>query len=136
VRAVVDTNVFIAGLSRTGEAGAVMDAWAARRFRPCVSTALALEYEDVLVRKVGRVRRDSALKALQALLYRCEHVPIRFTYRPSSRDPGDDLVVDCVLNAQALLVTENVSDFKQPARELGFRVMRPGRFLRLLEEVE
>ena len=136
MRAVVDTNVFIAGLNSKGPAGAVMDSWVDRRFRPCASTALALEYEEVLVRKVGRTRREAALQALQALLERCEHVPIRFTYRPSSPDPGDDLVVDCVLNAQALLVTENMSDFKAPARELGFRVVRPQRFLEILEEVE
>lgn len=113
-----------------------MDAWTERRFLPCVSTALTLEYEDVLVRKVGRERRESALQALQALLVRSEHVLIHFTYCPSSPDPSDDLVVDCVLNGHALLVTENVADFKKPARELGFRVVRPRRFLEILEEVE
>lgn len=130
----VDTNVLIAGLRRRGAAGAVVDAWVERRFRACVSAALALEYEEVLVRKLGEARCATGLKALQALLDRSEYVPVRFTYRPASPDPGDDLVIDCVLNGRAILVTENVRDFGRPSRELGFTVIRPREFVNLLEE--
>lgn len=130
----VDTNVLIAGLSRRGPAGAVMDAWVTRRFQPCVSTALALEYEDVMLRKLGADRRQAVPMALQALLSRSEYVPVRFTYRPASPDPGDDLVVDCVVNSGAVLVTENQKDFRRASREFGFRMLRPSEFLALLKE--
>lgn len=133
IRAVVDTNVLFEGLTSRRPAGKVIDAWAARAFQPCVSTALALEYEDVLGRKLGTQKREQALRALQALLIRCEYVPIRYSYRPASKDPGDDLVVDCVLDAEALLVTDNVQDFRVPAEELGFRICRPPDFLNLLQ---
>lgn len=136
LRAVVDTNVLFAGLSRRGPEGEVIDAWVAREFLPCVSTALALEYEEVLGKKLGIAKRVHAMKALQALLSRCEYVPIRFTYRPASPDPGDDLIVDCVLNSQALLVTANVRDFRTPARDLGFSIVPPQEFLKLLEQEE
>ena len=129
----IDTNVLIAGLRRRGSAGAVVDAWVERRFRPCVSTALALEYEEVMLRKLGTRRRKAAPKALQALLARSEYVPVRFTYRPASPDPGDDLVVDCVVNSGAVLVTDNLKDFRRPSRELGFRMLSPAGFLALLE---
>lgn len=128
VRAVIDTSVLFEGLTHRSPASNVIDAWAARRFEPCVSTALALEYEDVLSRKLSPRRGDIVLPALQALLSRCRFVPIRFTYRPASPDPGDDLVVDCVLNSQALLVTHNVKDFSGPAKELGFEVLGPEEF--------
>ena len=130
----IDTNVLFSGLSRKGAEGEVVDAWVARKFRPCVSTALALEYEEVLGRKLGTVKRKTALAALQALLSRCEFVSIRFTYRPASPDPGDDLVVDCILNSQSILVTSNVRDFRKPARDLGFIVVQPAEFLELLEQ--
>ena len=48
VRAVIDTNVLFEGLTRTGAAASVVDAWVSRRFQPCISTALALEYQEVL----------------------------------------------------------------------------------------
>ena len=135
-RAVIDTNVLVAGLSRRGSEGAVLDAWVDGRFQPCVPTALALEYEDLLTRKLGRERQDTIPGALQALLSRSEYVPIHFTYRPASPDPADDLVVDCVLNSGALLVTANVRDFRKPAEELGFPVYGPLQFLGLLEQEE
>jgi putative PIN family toxin of toxin-antitoxin system len=134
IRAVVDTNILVSGLNRTGREGAVIDAWSEQEFQPCVSTALALEYQDVLARKFPVERRETAMKALQALLTRCEYVPIRYTYRPASPDPGDDFVVDCVLNSQALLVTANVRDFKGPGAELGFKVVGAETFLELMKQ--
>lgn len=130
----VDTNVLFTGMSRRGPEGAIIDAWVARRFTPCVSTALALEYEDVLIRKLGTVKQQTAMKALQALLSRCEFVPIRFTHRPASPDPGDDLVIDCVLNSRSLLVTSNVRDFRKAAREWDFMFCKPPEFLDLLQQ--
>jgi len=72
--------------------------------------------------------------ALQALLARCEYVPIFFSYRPASRDPGDDFIVDCVLNGRSLLVTNNVRDFFAASQRFGFPVLRPEKFLPLLDK--
>jgi predicted nucleic acid-binding protein len=134
IRAVVDTNVLFEGLTRLGPAAEVIDAWVGRRFLPCVSTALALEYQDVLARKLRPARGESALMALQALLVRGEHVPIYYSYRPASRDPGDDFIVDCVLNSRALLVTNNIRDFSEASRQLGFKVLQPSAFILFLKE--
>ncbi len=134
IRAVVDTNVLFEGLTRLGPAAEVIDSWVERQFHPCVSTALALEYQDVLSRKLGAERSESALMALQALLIRCEYVPIFYTYRPTSSDPGDDLVVDCVLNGRAVLVTRNIKHFSGPSLQLGFKVFQPNEFMLFLAE--
>jgi predicted nucleic acid-binding protein len=134
LRAVIDTNVLFAGLTHYGPAAEVIDAWAAIRFRPCVSTALAFEYQDVLARKLAPARGDAALQALQALLVRSEHVSIYYSYRPASRDAGDDFLVDCVLNSRSLLVTLNVRDFAAPAQQFGFKVLRPLDFMDLLKK--
>lgn len=76
IRAVIDTNVLFEGLTHLGPSAEVVDAWVTKKFQPCVSTALALEYQDVLARKLVPSRGDAALRALQALLARCEYVPI------------------------------------------------------------
>lgn len=72
--------------------------------------------------------------ALQALLLRSEYVPIYYSYRPASRDPGDDFIVDCVLNSRALLVTSNIRDFSEASRQLGFKVLQPSEFIQFLAE--
>jgi predicted nucleic acid-binding protein len=133
IRAVVDTNVIFEGLTHLGPAAEIIDSWVDRGFQPCVSTALALEYQDVLERKLSLARGEAALMAVQALLVRCEYVPIYYSYRPASRDPGDDLVVDCVLNSRAVLVTSNVKDFTEASRRLGFRIFQPSEFVAYLK---
>jgi hypothetical protein len=55
-----------------------------------------------------------------------------FTWRPSSPDPGDDLVIDGALNANALLVSSNVRDFRLAQQTLGLRLATPVQFLTLL----
>ena len=119
IRAVIDTNILFEGLSNRGPCGKVLDAWVARRFVPCVSTALALEYEEVLANKFSALRRESVLAALQARLTRAEYVPIISRVRPMSPDPDDDFVIECAYNAGALLVTHNTREFERVA---GLRV--------------
>lgn len=134
LRAVIDTNVVFEGLTHLGPSAKVLDAWVGRRFRPCISTTLALEYRAVLMNKLAPLRGEAALMALQALLARGEYVPIYFSYRPASRDPGDDFIVDCVVNSGSVLVTKNARDFLAASRQLGFPILRPEAFLPLIDE--
>jgi predicted nucleic acid-binding protein len=129
-RAVVDTNVVFEGLTQRGSAaGAVVDAWLAGLFRPCVSNALAYEYADVLGRKLTEARWTAVQPALAVLLERAEFVPIYYTWRPISPDPADDHVVDCAMNAAAVVVTANVRDFHLARRRLGLVVQTPVEFV-------
>ena len=134
VRVVVDTNVLVEGLENMGPCGQVIDLWVTRRFIPCVSTALALEYEAVLTRQGSTALRKRKAGALQALLTRAEFVAIAFTYRPQSPDPGDDMVIDCVMNGGAGLLTSNIRDFRQAALELSFPLWTPHDFVSALKE--
>ena len=127
-RAVVDTNVLFEGLTRRGASADVVDAWVAREFMPCVSTAMALEYEEVLGNRLGVAKRNVALPALQALLARAEFVPIFYSVRPMSPDPDDDFVIDCAFNAGAAIVTHNVKDFRGLEAALGIEVLGPAEF--------
>ena len=125
MRVVVDTNVLFEGLTRKGICGWVVDSWACGRITPCVSTALALEYEAVLTRSQSAPIRERTQMALQALLDRAEFVPIAFSYRPQSPDPNDDFLIDCAVNASASIVTSNIRDFRGASERLGFDIMTP-----------
>jgi predicted nucleic acid-binding protein len=133
VRAVVDTNVLFEGLTTLGDCSAVVDAWVARKFTPCVSVAVALEYEEVLTNKLGPRRTRQALAALQALLDRAEFVPIYFRTRPLSPDADDDFVIECAFNASASIVTRNVRDLRIAEDVLRIPVVTPESFVKVLE---
>ncbi len=129
----VDTNVVFEGLThRDGPAGVIVSAWVAELFQACVSQALAYEYEDVLARKLAPERWARTRFVLDALLYRAELVTAYYSWRPSSPDPGDEHVIDCAMNARAIVVTANLRDFELARVELHLPVLSPVDFLTLL----
>jgi predicted nucleic acid-binding protein len=134
MKAVVDTNVVFEGLTaQRGDCAVIVEAWLAGLFRPCISTALAYEYADVLARKLSEVRWLALKATLGRMLAQAEFVPIYFSWRPSSPDPGDDLVIDCAMNAGAPVVTTNVRDFRLAQQYLGLPVLTPVEFVIILD---
>ncbi len=138
VRVVIDTNVVFEGLTRKGGAcGLIIDAWRVRLFTVCISDTIAYEYDDVLSRKLSKHRWDEIKPVLTELVgEQAEFVKIWFSWRPVSPDPGDDHVIDCAMNARALVVTSNVRDFDKAVRTLGLKVMTPVKFIEYLANLE
>jgi len=112
----------------------IVEAWLARLYTPCVSTALAYQYVDVLERKLSPDRWAMIQPVLGRMLAEAEPVLIYFTWRPISPDPGDDLVIDCAMNARATVVTLNMRDFRLARQELGLSVLSPVEFLQALDK--
>ena len=125
-RVVIDTNVVFEGLTKQGgAAGVVIDAWLASLLTVYVSNALAYEYVDVLSRKLSEKRWQTLRPVLGQLLDLCQFVEIHYSWRPTSPDPGDDLVVDCAMNAGATVIASNLRDFRSAEASLGLQVMTP-----------
>lgn len=132
-RVVLDTNVVFEGLTKkNGACGLIIDAWFADFIHVCVSNALAYEYKDVLSRKFTPQKWQLAQTAFKTLLTKAEFIAIHYSWRPASPDPGDDLVVDCAMNANAILVTANIKDFQKANAELGLQIMTPVEFVVML----
>jgi predicted nucleic acid-binding protein len=126
LRIVVDTNVVFEGLTKQGGAsGLTVDAWLAGLMVVCVSNALAYEYSDVLSRKLSEERWSRLKPVLGKLLSIAQYTNIYFSWRPTSPDAGDDLVIDCAMNAGAIVVTSNIRDFRRAKESLGLRVLTP-----------
>ena len=129
---VLDTSVVASAFrSRRGASWLVLSLVAARRLVPLATTALFLEYEDVLKRPEQRMASglsaeqvDAALSALAAAI---EPVEVHFTWRPVAADPADDMVMEAAINGRAdALVTHNVRDFAAVAPRFGIPVLTPG----------
>lgn len=137
IRAVIDTNVTFEGATKSGgAAGLIVEAWLNGLFTACVSTALAYEYEDVLSRKLSPSKWATVKPLLGALLILSEEIIVYYSWRPASPDPGDDLIIDCAMNAGAIIVTNNVKDFQKAKQSLGARIMSPVEFANLLASEE
>jgi len=133
---VFDTNIWVAALrSRQGASFVVLQALNRGLVTGAVSTALFLEYVDVLQRDVNLQNfwiDPGEVKTILAVL--ASHmipVSIYYTWRPQLNDPDDEMVLECAISAQAgAIITFNQQDFLPAAEQFGIEVIKPGELVR------
>jgi putative PIN family toxin of toxin-antitoxin system len=136
VRFVLDTSVLVAGLrSRRGASFRLLQQVAAGTLVPLVTTALFLEYEDVLRRAEHRIVTGMSEADVDGFLaaFASASVPveIHFHWRPQLLDAGDELVLEAAVNGRAdAIVTHNARDFRVAGGRFGIDVVSPGQWLK------
>ena len=134
MKVVIDTSVIVAGLRRNiGAAHQVLRMVHEGGLWPLASTALFLEYEDVLTRPAfllaAGLDRPEALRFLAGFAALVTPVAIDVSWRPASTDPDDERVLDCAINGGAsAIITHNLRDLDS-ARQFGIPVLRPGNLI-------
>jgi putative PIN family toxin of toxin-antitoxin system len=140
LRLVVDTSVIVAGLrSQLGASNRILTLVAERRLVPLVTTALFLEYEDVLNRPEQRLATgmsaDDVVGFLAALASAAEPVDVQFMWRPQLADPADEIVLEAAVNGRAsAIVTHNVRDFLPATRDFKIEVITPSVMLKRMRK--
>ncbi len=136
LRVVLDTDVMVAAFgSAAGASRQLLLAALDGTIRPLLSTALLLEYEDVLTRPANLARAGieaaEALVVLDELAGLCAPVAFDYRWRPTARDPDDDLVLETAINGAAdVIASFNLADMAAGAARFGIPVERPGTVLR------
>jgi putative PIN family toxin of toxin-antitoxin system len=140
LRLVVDTSVIVAGLcSQLGASNRILTLVAERRLVPLMTTALFLEYEDVLNRPEQRLATgmsvDEVVGFLAALASAAEPVDVHFMWRPQLADPADEIVLEAAVNGRSsAIVTHNVRDFLPATRDFKIEVITPSVMLRRMRK--
>ncbi len=135
----LDTSIIVAAFrSRRGASNLLLEHVARGLVRPLVTTALFLEYEDVLLRPEHRLAtgmsEENVERALAAFASAAEPVEVNFRWRPQLRDPADELVLEAAVNGRAdALVTHDVRHFAPAAERFELRVLTPQQCLQEIE---
>jgi putative PIN family toxin of toxin-antitoxin system len=136
VKVVLDTDVVVAAMrSPRGASAALLLEALAGRLTPLLGVALAVEYEGTCMRAEHRLaaglsERDVGV-FLDAVVTLAEPVESHFLWRPSLRDPADEMVLEAAVGGHAeAIVTFNVRDFAIAPRRFGIEVLRPAEALR------
>jgi len=136
VRLVLDTSVLVAAFrSRTGASRRLLTLLSQQRFELVASSALYLEYEEVLTRPeqvaVHGVSVQNVERFLLAVSDFTEQVRVYYSYRPQLRDANDEMVLEAAIHGRAdAIVTHNVKDFLPASGRFGIEVLTPGSIIR------
>jgi len=134
---VIDTSVLISALTgKRGPGREVLRKCLQCDYKPLISNALFLEYEDVSKRKqimdVCPLTSREIAELLNAVYSTCEWVPIYYLWRPNIVDEGDNFLIELALAGNAThIITNNISDLQNA--ELKFpelNIVTPANFLK------
>ncbi len=126
IAVVLDTNILYSALEKGGYNGKILEMVLEGKYLvACLSTALLLEYEKVLLRELDRInatRRkwkqepvtvEQVDELLNTLTSAARLHQIYFRTRPSiENDKGDEFVVELAQAANAVLITKNLKHFQ------------------------
>ena len=135
---VLDTNVLVAALrSRRGASFQIVNLIGTGAFRPNISVALALEYEEVLKRGdlISAFTEGDVDRFLDYIFQNSNLVPSVYVLRPALPDPDDELVLDLAIQCGGMIVTYNKRDFAE-VRKRGVIVLAPAELLELMRRTE
>ena len=97
---------------------------------------LVFEYEMALKSRT-ELSHEDAEGIVDYLCHVADRRRIYFLWRPFLRDPGDEMVLEVAVEAEADdIVTHNLRDFSGVEDQFGIRVITPGAFLTQLEAKE
>jgi putative PIN family toxin of toxin-antitoxin system len=129
---ILDTNILVAAFRSTrGAANLFLSKLNDERWQLNVSTALLLEYEDVLKRPemnnfISHLDVDIFLNGLCSI---SEHHNIYYLWRLLAKDPNDSFILELAVRVNAdFIITYNPKDFPA-AVDFGIKLATPKEFL-------
>lgn len=135
---ILDTNVVVgAQRSRRGASNELLRRLNDPRITLHVSNTLLFEYEEVLRRQQADIglSEQQIVDLLDGLCQQSVKHYVAFLWRPASRDPDDDFLLDLAVAARAThVVTHNIADL-EALRRFGINVVTPGQFLAILDAI-
>jgi len=136
MRAVLDTNIIVAGLySKRGASYQLIKAALSGELSFAVSPLVALEYEGVLHQKIEegllKVSKKDCGRILDALFAMATVVWKPIQVRPLLSDPSDDKILECAVSCDCThIITFNKRHFPAAVTApWGIKVMTAGEFL-------
>ena len=136
MRMVLDTSVLVAAARcRNGASFKLVSMLPTPEVEIALTVAVYTEWQGVMTRLENLpsgATADDALAFLRYLASIAHLQDVHFLWRPFSRDPDDDMIVECAVAAGCeYIVTHNVKDFRR-VEELKVQVITPAELLNLL----
>lgn len=130
MRATLDTSVFVSALNFGGLPNEILNHCQADAFTLCLSQSIVDELHRVL-RDAFEWSEEDLAEALDPILSLAEIVESTRVII-ASRDPNDDHVLACAIEAKADVIVSGDHDLLSLGTFEGIKIMNPRQFLELL----
>ncbi len=138
VQIILDTNIMVAAFrSKRGAANLLLDKLNDSRWQVNVSTALLLEYEDVLKRPEMKdfISKSDVDIFLNGLCTIVEFNDIFYLWRLLAKDPNDAFILELAVRVNAdFIITYNKKDFPAAA-DFDIQLVTPKEFLQFVGDL-
>lgn len=134
-KVIIDTSVWISTLmSKDGKSKDIIRMALQEKIIPQISSALFLEYEDVMARQdiqtQCKLDRDEQIELFEAYLSTCRWVNLYFLWRPNLKDENDNFLIElAVASNTKYLITYNKKDFLNAQLQFDIEVLTPEEFI-------
>ena len=133
MKVVFDTNVVASASFWRGAPFDCLEAWAQGRYEAVVSPALLAEYHETIEELRLEYPRREPVEWVDALTESAEMVFPTERVTGATPDPGDEMVLECALAAEADYIVTGDKKHLLPLQEFhGIRIVSPSDFLRRL----
>jgi uncharacterized protein len=128
MRAVFDTNVFIAAFVTSGICAKLLLRARRGQFRLVGSSYIFKEFEQVLIKKFSVTRNEA--RDASRLIAEATHVMVDTVkaVRGICRDPGDDAILACALAGEADYLVTGDADLPALKSFEGIQILSPRNF--------
>jgi len=136
LRFVLDTDVIVAALrSPNGASAALIGMALNRKITMLASVPLFFEYEAQCTSPIhwtaAGLTHEQAHVFVDGLAALIEPVKTHYLWRPTLRDPNDEMVLEAAVNGRAdSIVTFNLRDYGDVPGRFGIEVLEPASALR------
>ena len=132
VNVVIDTNVLVSALrSKLVASHKLLISLPNGAYQPNISVPLFVEYESVVKREgmLNGLREMDIDAILDYFLSKSSIRKIFYLWRPTLKDPKDDLVLEVAVESQSeYIITFNKKDFRG-SEKFGIKVVTPQEFM-------
>lgn len=128
MRAVFDTNVLVAAFVSEGICSKLLTRGRKRQFQLIISPMILKEFDRVLIKKLSATRNEvrNALQIVSEAIHHIVH-PSQ-SVQSVCRDPDDDAILACALEARADYLVTGDKDLLELKVFKGIRIVTPRHF--------
>jgi len=133
MRIVIDTNVFVSGIFRSGPPSDILSLWQQKKTTLCFTSDILDEYQrvgQILAKKYSGIDIEPIL---ELVTIHGKIFPNIVLPEPVSRDPDDDKFIACAVSAKAKYIVSGDKDLLDIGSYSKITMIKPKEFLRVMK---